>query len=130
MSKKSDEAYIQQIVSGKKQTDASRVYDLLSNYTLIAVRYNTHDVEEILDMIPQTASARVSELADLGIVKYLDGKGRYSKLQVVTDPIEIKRLRRERLDAKILKSIMVLLRYKEHLQEGTVNKLYLEKALR
>lgn len=80
MSKLSAEAFLHQIESGKRTTDAMRVYELISNYELIS--RDTHgncgisfkDIKRKLFLTHPTASARLSELCDLGVI-YEDNNG-------------------------------------------------------
>ncbi|MCB0448445.1 MAG: MarR family transcriptional regulator [Gelidibacter sp.] len=59
------QALLKQIHSGKRQSDKARVLDFVMKHPYCT----TVDVEVKLNMLHQTASARISDLLDLGVIE-------------------------------------------------------------
>jgi hypothetical protein len=88
-------AFKKGLESGKFNTDKLRIYKLLEKEPL------TLDMLVLRGIKKETASARISDLMDLGVVKAIGQN--ISFFQVVTDDKEIKELRRSRSRESYLK---------------------------
>ena len=88
-------AFKKGLESGKFETDKLRIYKLLEKEPL------TLDMLVLRGIKKETASARISDLMDLGVVKAIGQN--ISFFQVVTDEKEIKELRRNRSRESFLK---------------------------
>jgi predicted HTH transcriptional regulator len=88
-------AFIKGLESGKFETDKLRIYKLLEKEPM------TLDMLVLRGIKKETASARISDLMDLGVVKAIGQK--ISFFQVVKDEKEIKELRRNRSRESYLK---------------------------
>jgi len=73
MSEKSYKAFKNQIESGKKETDAIRIYKFIDVNNKYLTSPNKDSICDILKMKHQTVTARLSELMDIGVVE-IDGK--------------------------------------------------------
>lgn len=74
MSNKSAEAFLHQIESGKRTTDAMRVYMCLLMNSLSNQKTTLKDVQRQLSLSHGTSTARLSELCDMGVI-YEDNNG-------------------------------------------------------
>lgn len=70
MSKLSAEAFLHQIESGKRTTDATKVYRLIVYWP----DCNLKSIRSILNLSHGTSTARLSELCDMGVI-YEDDNG-------------------------------------------------------
>ena len=73
MSEKSYKAFKNQIESGKKETDAIRIYKFIDVNNKYLTFPNKDSICDVLKMKHQTVTARLSELMDIGVVE-IDGK--------------------------------------------------------
>jgi predicted transcriptional regulator len=92
MSKYSYKAFLNQIETGKKETDSTRIYNFIKSQNNFTVKPNLLFVAESLKMKHQTVTARLSELMDLGVIETTNNKEKdnYSFFQTQTDPEKIK----------------------------------------
>lgn len=117
MSKASTETFLEQIRSGKTTTDKCLIYEKIKSFPGITLE----QLKFTLAMQHQTASARLSELLDLGVVeitgtKERDGLSCDSELMVVTDEKRINDNILERNEKRFQKSLKSLLSFDNHLE--------------
>lgn len=74
MSKLSAEAFLHQIESGKRTTDAMRVYGFIKSWEQTGHDCSLNKVQYFLKLSHGTSTARLSELCDLGVI-YEDNNG-------------------------------------------------------
>lgn len=98
MTTASQQAYIKQIQSGEAKGKAQKVYNLLSHSDNgLTIRY----ICKALNLSHQTATARLSELCDLGIVFISETKEDLSVFKIETIPYLIKNNRFNRKKSKV-----------------------------
>jgi hypothetical protein len=94
MSQKSYEAFKEQIESGQKENDATRIYLKIIEMNVFNELCNKESLSKTLNKPHQTITARLSDLMDLGVVEIVikDGykKTKLSSFKTTTDPISIK----------------------------------------
>lgn len=99
MSKLSAEAFLHQIESGKRTTDAMRVYIHIKNYTKTHCNPPRYlSITRHLNMHHGTSTARLSELCDMGVI-YEDDNGYFH----ITPPEKIGEYAAMREDARYKK---------------------------
>ncbi len=98
MTTASQKAYIEQIQSGKAKGNAQQIYNLLSHSDKgLSIRY----ICTALELSHQTATARLSELCDLGVVFIDHTKDDLSIFKIETIPFLIKNNRFNRKKEKV-----------------------------
>jgi hypothetical protein len=94
MSQKSYKAFKEQIESGQKENDATRIYRKIAEMNVFNELCNKESLSKTLNKPHQTITARLSDLMDLGVVEMVikDGskKTKLSSFKTTTDPISIK----------------------------------------
>tara|TARA_R110000796_G_scaffold72989_1_gene164557 strand:+ start:670 stop:1062 length:393 start_codon:yes stop_codon:yes gene_type:complete len=94
MSQKSYEAFKEQIESGQKENDATRIYLKIIEMNVFHQLCNKESLSKALNKPHQTITARLSDLMDLGVVEIVIKNGfkttTLSSFKTVTDPISIK----------------------------------------
>jgi hypothetical protein len=107
MSEKSYKAFKNQIESGKKETDAIRIYKFIDVNNKYLTSPNKDSICDVLKMKHQTVTARLSELMDIGVVE-IDGKASeehkdLSFFKVQTNPQKIVSNQGNRSETKFIK---------------------------
>jgi hypothetical protein len=92
MSQKSYEAFKEQIESGQKENDATRIYLKIIEMNVFNELCNKESLSKALNKSHQTTTGRLSDLMDLGVVEIESSTFNPTKLssfKTVTDPIAI-----------------------------------------
>tara|TARA_R110000772_G_scaffold173433_1_gene285386 strand:- start:106 stop:495 length:390 start_codon:yes stop_codon:yes gene_type:complete len=92
MSQKSYEAFKEQIESGQKENDATRIYRKIAEMNLFHQLCNKESLSKALNKSHQTTTGRLSDLMDLGVVEIESATfnpNKLSSFKTVTDPIAI-----------------------------------------
>ena len=74
-------ALLKSISTGKLESDRQRIL----HYAIKLRRFTIHDIRLNLEIPHQSATARVSELFDLGLIKEHDSSGKYTIYEVELD---------------------------------------------
>ena len=98
MSKLSAEAFLRQIESGKRTTDAMRLYNIITHWHISRGYCSLENLTNYLQIKHQTATARLSELCDMGVI-YEDDNGYFH----ITPPDKIAQYAAMREDARYKK---------------------------
>lgn len=128
MSKAQLDTFLKRIKSGKNETQKVQIYNFIKRNPNCTTEYI---YKQSLGMHLSTVRARVSELADLGVVKYSgvikNEDSLQSKLIIVTDPAkQIRQQTRRKLHRK-QKAIKTLLNtFNNQLNADTIQSLQLE----
>lgn len=131
--KASIDTFFEQIRSGKLANDKQRIYAHIKKHPGITL----NDLSRGTRIIVQTASARLSDLMDLGVVEVLATQKRIgsvalssdSVLRVQEEPEKILENKKKRSSKKFQRAIKAVLSFEEHLDVETLNNLnkYLKK---
>jgi predicted ArsR family transcriptional regulator len=109
------EALLKQIESGKIETDKAKIL----NYIINNPESSRIDILEALDMLENTATGRISDLEDLGLImpKYSkEQRGSSQSMYVFVADDNIRNiLIKHRVEAKILKAVKNLLSYEDNI---------------
>ncbi len=69
MTQASYKSFLNQVESGKKETDATRIYKYIKKLNASMIKPNIVFICDGLKMKHQTATARLSDLMDIGVVE-------------------------------------------------------------
>lgn len=125
--KASTETFFEQIRSGKLINDKQRIYAYVKKHPGITL----NDLSRGTRIVIQTASARLSDLMDMGVIEVLATTKRIgsvalshdSMLRVVEDETLIIENKKKRSQNKFKRAIRAVLKFDEHLDQETINSL-------
>lgn len=125
--KASTETFLEQIRSGKLLNDKQRLYVHIKKHPGITL----NDLSRGTRIVIQTASARLSDLMDLGVVEVIATQSRVgtvsvsfdSMLKIQEEPDKIFQNQINRNEAKFKRAVKAVLAFENNLDIETVNQL-------
>lgn len=123
----STESFLEQIRSGRLLNDKQRIYAHIKKHPGITL----NDLSRGTRIVIQTASARLSDLMDMGVVEVIATTKRIgavslssdSMLRIVEDESKILENKKLRSHKKFQRAIKSVLTFDEHLDQETITSL-------
>jgi predicted transcriptional regulator len=123
----STDTFFEQIRGGKLISDKQRIYAHIKKHPGITL----NDLSRGTRIVIQTASARLSDLMDLGVVEVIATQKRIgnvtlssdSILKVQEDSIKILENKKKRSEKKFQRCLKAVLTFEEHLDQQTITNL-------